>query len=162
MVEDPKDYPWTSYRAYIGLVPKGFVRPDVILEHFGCGRLVHQHYAKFVLDLDDGPVDWVQCSGVVVGDEAFVKQLNSEKEKKLDSTQNIGSVDFKKIVNEVSKQLNVAMGLLVNPLGRVNRRLRGEVCKILVNEYGLPLRVVGKLLGLSVSGVWQALRRKEE
>lgn len=35
LVTDPVDYAWSSYRIYIGLAPRKFVRPDVILKQFG-------------------------------------------------------------------------------------------------------------------------------
>ena len=38
IVSDPKDYPWTSYRIYVGLEKNEFLKHDVIIKQYGDGK----------------------------------------------------------------------------------------------------------------------------
>mgnify|MGYP002155005968 CR=1 FL=1 len=58
LVDDPKDYPWTSYRKYLGLEYKDFIKSDIVLEQFGTdhGGRVALRYKEFVKDGDEADV----------------------------------------------------------------------------------------------------------
>ena len=48
----PEDWPWSSYRAIVGLEPvPSFLSPDRLLQHFGRDRSrARKRYAEFVMD----------------------------------------------------------------------------------------------------------------
>jgi putative transposase len=62
LVDDPKEYQWTSYRVYLGLEKSKFLKPNVILEQFGNDKdnwhMAQLAYEEFVLSDGDGPIDW--------------------------------------------------------------------------------------------------------
>jgi len=129
MVKDPKDYPWTSYRAYLGLVPKGFLQPDIILKQFGSGSEVLGRYQEFVLGEDSGPIDWAKTTVSIIGDEGFRERVESrdgdknEQETKLMSDEDL--------IKEVSSHLAVKPKILTNPYGWDERRLRHQAIQSL-------------------------------
>lgn len=159
IVNDPKDYPWTSYRVYIGILPKGFLKPEKIWEQFGIGKDMFKRYEAFVLGLDDGPVDWSTTgSGVVIGDEEFIKKTSAA-----DGAINKGRLvesDFDDLISKVSSQLGIDGRLILSPSGLIEKKLRHEAFRILVGEYGLSSRRVAQLFRVSPMTVIKAINRK--
>ena len=162
IVKDPKDYSWTSYCAYLGLVPRGVIKPEVILGQFGSGRVAIRDYEEFVLGVEEGPVNWSKPLGLVIGDKSFVKKFEVSKEAKTDVKQGLNAGELKVLVNEVSCRLGVKSRLLLCPLGKKERQLRREAFRILINEYGLSLRKVAKLFNISAPAVLKAVRQRAE
>jgi REP element-mobilizing transposase RayT len=80
IVKHPRDYRWTSYQAYIGLVPVGFLKPRFVLGQFGFGAPVFRLYEDFVMSEDDGPVDWSQFSAPVTDDEEPGDEITGRRE----------------------------------------------------------------------------------
>lgn len=78
MVKQPKNYPWSSYRATAGLssVP-AFLTRDWLLSQFGRERrAAEKRYRQFVAEGIDRPSPWDQLAGqILLGSEAFVKQM---------------------------------------------------------------------------------------
>jgi len=44
LVDEPKDYPWTSYRRYLGLEEKDFIKNDLIIQQFGERKEATKNY----------------------------------------------------------------------------------------------------------------------
>ena len=86
-VTHPGEWPWSSYRASVGLEAAPFWFPvDGLLAQFSDRRsLARERYAQFVAEGIKAPSPWVNLkSQVFLGDEQFVKrmqaQLGPEKE----------------------------------------------------------------------------------
>ncbi|OPX18389.1 hypothetical protein BXT86_01475 [candidate division WOR-3 bacterium 4484_100] len=153
LVKDPKDYPWISYRVYIGLAPKGFLAPEVILDQFGRGKDAYQRYQNFVLGVEVGPVDWDESSDLITGDEKFVKDIRGLINDKDDE-------EFDEDLLEVlSKRLKVKTDLLLNPTGRTMRRLRHKAFVMLQKKYGLSATQIARIFKVSTMAVVKVLKR---
>ena len=81
MVKMPERYPWSSYRAMVGLAPvPPALATEWILEQFAGTRAVaRRRYAKFVHDGIGVPGPWEEVKGqVLLGSEAFIERLASQ------------------------------------------------------------------------------------
>jgi putative transposase len=127
LVEDPKEYQWTSYRVYLGLEKSKFLKPDVILEQFGKNinnwLVARQAYAEFVLSDDESPIDW--------GKRVF---------KVLTPAQ---------IIDLVCRELKVKRSVLMKPQGIVERRLRHKAIKLLLEKYEIKASQVAEVFDMS-------------
>jgi putative transposase len=132
LVENPADYPWTSYCIYIGKEKKKFLKSEVILTQFGNGEERLRIYQEFVLNNDDGPLDW---SGRVL---------------KL-----VARGDF---ISHVCRELKVDRSVLLNPHGADERQIRHQAVKLLVENYGYKPAHVAHALGLSRASITNILR----
>ena len=153
LVKDPKDYPWTSYRVYIGLAPKGFLAPEVILNQFGHGDDAYQRYQNFVLGVDVGPVDWDESADLITGDKKFVKGIRGLINDKDDEEFN------EDLLEVLSKRLKVKSDLLLNPTGRAMRRLRHKAFIILQKKYGLSATQIARIFKVSTMAVVKVLKK---
>ena len=84
IVKRPGDWPWSSYRASLGLVPAdAFLAVDGLLAQFAKHRSVAQtRYAQFVADGIKASSPWQQLKGqVFLGDERFVEQMQNRAAK---------------------------------------------------------------------------------
>lgn len=152
IARDPKNYEWTSYPAYLGQIPKGFLKPGVILDQFGRGQAARYRYEEFVMNEEEGPIDWNASYVSVVGDDEFVDHI--EKSKLGISEERMNDKD---LIEAVSRRLRVGAGLLLHPHGRTERRLRHEAFVILVNSYGLCASEVARLFGVCTKTVTKIL-----
>ena len=132
LVEDPADYPWSSYRVYAGLENKGFIKTDVILMQFGDGEGQRRNYCTFVLSQDDGPVDWSRrYFALLVGDD---------------------------LIDYICRKLNLEISMLVNPKGAKERRIRCKAIRILHEQYGYKAALLARVFGLSRAALTRILR----
>jgi putative transposase len=154
LVKDPKDYHWSSYCAYIGLVPKGFLKPETVLEQFGPGRLVYRNYEEFVLGTEGDPVDWRRPSASIVGDEDFIKDVALLKDNDKEDT-----LVEDDLINLLSKRLKVNPSLLLNPRGLKERRIRHKAFEILTTEYCLSMMKISRLFNVSATAIAKVLRK---
>ena len=123
IVEDPADYPWSSYRGYMRLEKNRFIKPDLILMQFGEDENRLREYRAFVLSDDDGPVDWSKRGFVLVsGDD---------------------------LVHFVSKEMNIDMDILLHPKGIREKRLRHSAIRVLHERYGYKPSLLASIFGLS-------------
>lgn len=159
IVNDPKDYPWTSYRAYLGLVPLSFVKPGIILGQFGSGRVAVRRYEAFILGTEVDPVDWGSRSKLIIGADSFVEKIISSSSAEFSDKRNFERGDVGVLIKQVSKRLGIKSEVILRPWGRKERLLRQEAMRILVKEYGLSLRTVGRLVGVSAPAVLKTLRK---
>ncbi len=148
IVNDPKEYRWSSYRTYLGLAARGFLKPEVILEQFGRGSMAYHDYEEFTLDRESGPIDWNKVSNLVVGDDNFAKDL-----RKLEENEEADSFDSEKLIKILSVRLEGKPKSLLNPRGQKERRIRHEAFRILVTEYGFSAARVSRVFGVSAMAV---------
>jgi REP element-mobilizing transposase RayT len=133
LVENPADFPWSSYRVYAGLESKGFIKPEVILMQFGNGEDQRRDYRAFVLSLDDGPVDWgKKYFALVKGDD---------------------------LIHYICRTLNLEISLLTNPRGAKERRVRQMAIRILHEKYGYKASLLARIFGLSRAGMKRILTK---
>jgi len=147
IVTDPKDYPWTSYRQYIGLEPIKFIKPQVILEQFGDYndfKQVVKNYEKFVLDVERNTVDWDDLKSPIIGDFNFVKNISKKLKLKTEAV-----IDKNKLLKSISSELNISVESLLNPIGSEQRKIRHKVINTLLKDYNLEIAEIAKLLEIS-------------
>ena len=81
MVKTPERYPWSSYRAMVGLAPvPRALATEWMLDQFARTRATaRRHYAKFVHDGIGVPGPWEEVKGqVLLGSEAFIERLTPQ------------------------------------------------------------------------------------
>ncbi len=84
MVKRVADWPWSSYRASLGLAPAdGFLAVDGLLAQFAARRgVAQQRYAKFVAEGIKSATPWKQLKAqVFLGDDQFVEQMQKRAGK---------------------------------------------------------------------------------
>ena len=81
MVKTPERYPWSSYRAMVGLAPvPPALATEWILDQFaGTRATARRRYAKFVHEGIGAPGPWGEVKGqVLLGSEAFIERLTPQ------------------------------------------------------------------------------------
>jgi putative transposase len=132
-VDDPVDYPWSSYSFYVGNEKKEFVKPEVILSQFGEVEVRQREYRNFVLSCDDGPVDWSKrILTLLAGDD---------------------------LIRYMPQKLNTDVSMLRNPHGERERCLRHDAIRILHAAYGYKPALLARAFGLSRAAVAKILRK---
>lgn len=84
MVRQAQDWPWSSYRAMVGLdTPPRWLATDALLAAFGPDRgQAVPRYAQFVAEGVKAPALWDKLQGqVYLGDAAFVQRMLAKVEK---------------------------------------------------------------------------------
>ncbi|MBE0433446.1 transposase [candidate division WOR-3 bacterium] len=131
LVKDPAGYPWSSYRVYLGLEQKAFVRPDVILLQFGEDEKCRREYRKFVLAEDNGPVDWQRRDrGTMAG------------------------ID---LVQHICREVDIEVSVVMKPRGARARQLRHRVMRIAAEKYGCRPFQIAAVFGVSRAAVSRVL-----
>ena len=80
MVAEPAAWPWSSYRATVGIdAPPSWLAVDGLLAQFGTGRAqAVQRYAAFVAEGIGGESIWQHLNRqVFLGDDAFVERTHN-------------------------------------------------------------------------------------
>jgi putative transposase len=135
LVDDPKDYPWTSYRVYLGLEKKSFVKPAVILSQYDVSKNSRKQYEQFVLEeRDDEPVAWGKRSFTIMNP--------------------------KHMIRFASKELGVKEAELLKPTGIVERRKRHEAIRLLLDKYGYTKAQIAHAFKLSRMAVTLITKEK--
>lgn len=170
LVKEAKDYPWTSYQRYLGLQPLGFIKHQVIIDQFGGGRRSSRiDYEEFVSSTEIDSVDWTDPRVTVVGDSRFCRMV----EKSLDEdgrSDDSGPIEatstpaddttILRVADMVSRRLGVEFSVLLRPQGRSDRSTRHKAFMIMAGEYGLSLRRIARLFGVSQAAVSKAIRAR--
>jgi len=154
LVENPRDYEWTSHRAYMGLAPIGSLKPNVILDQFGRGKKGAELFENFVTGAEDGPVDWNDANSVIIGSSDFKDEIRLRTIRKTR-----GDVRSADLVELVAQRLGVEPGVISAPRGIEERRIRHNAFAILVDEYGFSLSEVARGIGVSATAVMKAVRK---
>lgn len=133
LVGKPQDYPWSSYRVYLGHEKSSFVHADVILDQFGTKRDRSINYQDFIETSIDGPVDW----------SARYFRLRSISE----------------LIASTCAELEIESAIIMKPRGRPAQLLRSKVITMLAEKYDVRASAIAKALGLSRSAVTRILQR---
>jgi hypothetical protein len=152
LVNDPKHYPWTSYHRYLGKMPLGFLKPDIILEQFGDEQERSSRYAEFVLGTVSGPIDWDMKTVAVIGDNEFQREIR-EKEP----TGTCSNLSDQDIFHSIAEHFDVNPELLSGARGYIEKRLRRKIIRYLVKEVGLPSKRIAEFCQISRMAVLKAL-----
>ncbi len=158
LVSNPADYPWTSYKQYIGLEPIKFIKPWVVLEQFGDPikdfKNVAKKYEEFVLGGEDEKsyIDWEGVKDRIIGNFDFVKSIND----RVGIRRAPLSPELLKLV---SKELKVTEECLLKPVGREQKGIRRKAINILYDKYNLKILEIAKLLKVSRFAVMKCLER---
>lgn len=89
-VKKPADWPWSSYRASVGLEPVApWLAVDGLLAQFAKRRsLAQQRYAQFVEEGIKAASPWSSLKGqVYLGDERFVRRMQAHIQSAKDDVQ---------------------------------------------------------------------------
>ena len=135
LTHDPTLYPWTSYNRYLDLEPRGFVKKDFVLDMFEPMANRISIYREFVMDSDEGPIDWGHRMLKVRSGESFI--------------------------NLVAKELNIRSEILKSPQGRLERAMRGKAIRLLKENYGLNNVQTARIFGVTHATVANILKVKE-
>jgi len=90
VVKKPADWPWSSYRASVGLEPPApWLAVDGFLAQFAKRRsLAQQRYAQFVAEGIKAASPWANLKGqVFLGDEQFVQRMQAHLQPGKDDVQ---------------------------------------------------------------------------
>ena len=148
IVSDPSEYPWTSYRQYIGLEPIKFIKPQVILEQFSVNdqnpKEVFSLYNNFVLDDKESSVDWESRILKVVGDAQFTKNVAKALKLKIPEV-----INKDELIKNICFELDIKLENLLNPLGIEEKRKRREAINIMIKKYSLTIVHIAKMMKIS-------------
>ncbi len=160
IIDDPEDYPWSSYSFYIGKQksPKWLVR-DFILSFFrGTSFQRKKRYKAFVLSVLDqeyeNPLRNV-VESTILGSADFVEQIRETylKTKKPDrDLPALRRLAQRPNLEEIKKAASGVFGR--------DQALMRHVSLYFLHKYsGKTLKEIGDLFGIGESGVSQASRR---
>lgn len=133
LVRDPQNYPWSSYRVYLGHEKCTFVKPNIILDQFGQGGERSINYKDFVEGNDDGPVDW--------------------------SMRYFRFRSISYLVRIACADLKIEPTIAMKPRGRQEQILRSQVVERLMSSYDIKAIDIAKGFGLSRSAITRILQR---
>jgi hypothetical protein len=111
-------------------------------------------YESFVIGSDEGPIDWDGTTLQVVGGEEFREEVKNKM-----TTRKILDDEITDLVEFASTQLSIDRRMLLKPRGWKERRARHDAFSLLVNEYGVSVREVAKVGGVSPPAVLKALKK---
>ena len=131
LVQNPRDYHWTSYRFYLGGERSTFLKPDIILKQFGDRQDMHKNYEGFVLSNNDGPVDWSR--------RTFTLRVGED------------------LIELVDREMSIDRSILLHPQGAYERKLRHGAIRTLAMKYGYSGAQIARSLKLSRAAVKKIL-----
>ncbi len=157
LVERPENYPWTSYRHYIGMERNTFLKTEIILLQFGRRDSdCYTEYRKFADSQIAGPVNWKKIQILpksIVGGKEFAKSVLLKSERFHDS-----GYDKEKTLELLTTRLGMSINELKNPKGREQKELRHEAIRLLHDEYDIWIREIARVLNMSPSAVHHVLK----
>ena len=164
IVKSPSEYPWSSYRYFMGKHKKpDWLTMELVLGDFGGdGRTAYRRYREYVERREtnglESPFKGVIAS-TFLGSEEFINQIRMEylEKKKIDK-RNIPAI--KKVLRGPS--LEDIEKAVVQVLGK-DRTLYRKMCIYLSHQYsGMRLEEIGAYFGMKGGAISQLSRRFEE
>lgn len=151
----PDTYPWSSYRATVGLeAMPSWLTVDWLLTQFGQQRAAAQRkYRAFVAEGIGQDSPWAQVQGqVLLGSERFVEQLRL-------------GLQEKRPLKEIPRQQRFADRPTLRQLFpvrfRANRTQRNETIRRAHVEHGYSLSDIGRVLDLHYSTISRLVSAQE-
>ncbi len=160
LLHRPEEYPWSSYRAYIGrCLPPDWQTTSLVLGYFGGEtQEARNRYRKFVEDgiLCDCETPLKNTVGsTVLGTPEFVEMITSERLPKHGDVRDIPAI--RQLTPGLSP--NETLEKIEACFGQTGRLLR-DLTLWCSREYsGAKLKEIGERFGLSDAAVSQACRR---
>jgi len=160
IVKNPEDYPWSSYREYMGFRKSpAWFRTNLILGYFSeTESLARMRYSRFVLERTraaaSNPLDDV-CYSAILGSQELIARI---KDKYLDGKkQDRDLPQLSALLNRPSPEL--IRGEVEKAVGN-QTRLQRKIGIYLCRQYaGMSLKRLAEIFGLGESGVSQVYRR---
>ena len=160
MVAKPEDYPWSSYRSYIGdSMTPGWLKTDFILGYVGRNAsMAKRTYRRFVEDLldkeYDSPLNGTVAS-TVLGGEEFIRAVSELHVGQTRAARNLPAV--KALARRPSMEAIIMT--IKAELGDRATWLRAVSLYGCQQYSGAKLRDIGTRFGISDAAVSQASRR---
>ena len=164
LVEAPEDYPWSSYRVYIGLKRKpSWLETRLILSYFSSQeRVAQRKYREFVEGAVGipirNPLEAVYAS-TFLGGEKFINRI--WKEKKGQGGQDSRNIPALKFLAEkpTLSEIREAVEKVLGSSGRLSRKFGLYLSR---QNGGFRLREIGDFYGMKEAAVSQAVGRFRE
>ena len=153
-VKAPERYPWSSYRAMLGLAPApAALMTDWVLEQFAATRAVaRRRYRDFVCAGIGGASPWAQLQGqVLLGGEAFVEKMAPQ-------------LKASAAVKEIPKQQRLAHRPSLDALlaGSQSKAARNKAMVRAYLKHGYTLAEIGRVADLHYATVSRIIKAYEE
>lgn len=120
LVPDPRDYRWSSHRAYLGTETINWLTVGKGLSMFGPGLVsARRGYARFMGQMEDDADDIDENAhpedSRVLGDDAFLEQLRNEPSACSEPTAAVGALTLDALAASVCTTHGVRVELLRSP-----------------------------------------------
>ena len=155
LVDDPKDWPWSSYKATAGLeeAPE-FLTTDWILGQFTEERQKAQGLYRIFVSEGKNETPWKNLKGgIFLGSEEFIEGLGSYLEDKIYDLE---------IPRPQRLAMRASLGQLFSGLKKGEKKERDRRIYEAIQDYGYTLKEVAAYLGLHYSTVSKAYSRAKE
>jgi len=171
-----REYPWSSYRAYIGLdkQPEWLSARPILAQVGGRKRSQLKVYRRYVESglarTDEEFNKIIRAGGIAIGTEEFCGWVRDQAIRKKVKLRCPADVEFRpkaipiteaEVLGEVGKILRMSVAEIVRR--QRGNCVRGIAAKMLVKHAGVTLRRVAQVMGLkSGSGIsWQLAHLEE-
>ena len=163
-IKNKRDYPWSSYRIYLGRKLSDLVDSETVLRSFGRGiREQRRRYQEFVEKGDVKGNAYFHSVGSqkIAGPTGFVGKFPSQGQNSQDKDGEASLRKAEKILHAVSLSLNDSES------GDLRERRRNGLARhvamyLIRNQTTLPLRLIGKLLGVKAPAVALGIGKVEQ
>ncbi|MCD6453728.1 MAG: transposase [Candidatus Aminicenantes bacterium] len=167
LVDELKNFKWTSYRVYLGLEPPApFMDIEKVMGYLSSKKKnKHREYELFVKN------QWEKYKeknerlfeqGTVVGDESFLERTlkkikTLKKDREIPESKKLSLIDLEKVEKAIVEELKIEREeLYAKRKGNVWRKL----FIFLLKEFTpLKLREIGKRMGMDYTAVSQSAKR---
>lgn len=149
IVAHPREYPWSSHRAYLGEDPPEWLTLDWVLSFFGeTATNARRAYATFMASDSPAPLAGNENDARVIGDDSFLEALDSSA-----STVR-GRRTLSEVICEYCERYSVTEKELASPARtRRNCEIRARIAAAAQREGTASLREVAMRFGRSDSAI---------
>jgi putative transposase len=161
LVERPREYRWSSHRAYLRGGP-AWLAAEEVLARFGRRRsIARKNFQTFFGEREERPYrDARRYVQSVVGDEGFARKVLEALPK---DPPVIRRLEARQLVEWVGQQEGVPVATLSGPGRRRDHARVRALCGYLGREVmRLPLSQIARVLGRGQSTLWRDVARLEE
>ncbi len=163
-IKNKRDYTWSSYRLYLGRKFSNLIDTGTVLKCFGRGiRDRRKRYQQFVENggvRENGYPRWVN-SKPIMGPDGLVKIFFLRAQTSQSNNEEASLRKAEKILRAVSLSLDTSgTGVLLER--RRNAFARHVAMYLIRNQTSLPLRSIGKLLGVKAPAVALGIGKVEQ
>jgi len=159
-----RHYPWSSYRIYLGIKPSDLVDTEPVLVRFGeTLKEQRRQYREFVEDDNLRASAW-QNARHVENYPSFAEKVDVGCQS---AQMNRREDDSLKVAERILREVNLSLSLTPNEMGDLRedrkRGLARHVAMYLIRKQtSLPLRSIGRLLGVKAPAVTLGIGKVEQ